>query len=234
MRNKVIEVKDLRKTYRVGNEDVHALGGVTLDIEEKDYAVILGTSGSGKSTFMHLLGFMDKPTSGKMFFDGVDVSNINAVKRAWYRANKIGFVFQAFNLLPRLSVLRNVMLPLAYSGKRVPNGEELALEALKKVNMDHRADHIPNQLSGGERQRVAIARALVNKPRIIFADEPTGNLDTRNVKRAMQLFEDLHESGLTIVMVTHDLSVADYAHRVIRMSDGHVIEDYKNEKRLLK
>lgn len=226
----IMQTKTLRKIYRLGNEDVHALKGVDLTICENDYAVILGASGSGKSTLMHILGFMDTPTDGEIIFDGADVSRISANKRAWYRSNRIGFVFQTFNLLPRLSVLKNVMLPFSYSREKIPNQEEMAREALERVGMLHRQNHIPNQLSGGERQRVAIARALVNRPRVIFADEPTGALDVKNVKKVLALFDELVAQGQTIVMVTHDLDVAKSAHRVIRMSDGMIIEDSLTEK----
>lgn len=226
----IMQTKTLRKIYRLGNEDVHALKGVDITICENDYAVILGASGSGKSTLMHILGFMDTPTDGEIVFDGADVSRISANKRAWYRSNRIGFVFQTFNLLPRLSVLKNVMLPFSYSREKIPNQEEMAREALERVGMLHRQNHIPNQLSGGERQRVAIARALVNRPRVIFADEPTGALDVKNVKKVLALFDELVAQGQTIVMVTHDLDVAKSAHRVIRMSDGMIIEDALTEK----
>lgn len=226
----IMQTKTLRKIYRLGNEDVHALKGVDITICENDYAVILGASGSGKSTLMHILGFMDTPTDGEIVFDGADVSRISANKRAWYRSNRIGFVFQTFNLLPRLSVLKNVMLPFSYSREKIPNQDEMAREALERVGMLHRQNHIPNQLSGGERQRVAIARALVNRPRVIFADEPTGALDVKNVKKVLALFDELVAQGQTIVMVTHDLDVAKSAHRVIRMSDGMIIEDALTEK----
>ena len=192
--------------------------------------MILGASGSGKSTLMHILGFMDAPTSGEIIFDGADVSSISANKRAWYRSNRIGFVFQTFNLLPRLSVIKNVMLPFSYSREKISNPEEMARDALERVGMLHRQNHIPNQLSGGERQRVAIARALVNRPRVIFADEPTGALDVKNVKKVLALFDDLVAQGQTIVMVTHDLDVAKSARRLIRMSDGMIIEDALTEK----
>ncbi len=230
----VIETQKLRKIYRLGEEDVQALMGVDLKILQYDYAVILGASGSGKSTLMHILGFMDTPTDGKILFDGVDVSRISANKRAWYRSNRIGFVFQTFNLLPRLSVVKNVLLPFSYSRTNVKDQNERAMEALRKVGMLHRANHVPNQLSGGERQRVAIARALVNSPRVIFADEPTGNLDVKNVRIVLDLFDELVDTGQTIVMVTHDMDVAKSARRIIRMNDGNVVEDYKVEKGVIR
>ena len=224
----LIELQQLRKTYQMGEENVHALDGVTLNIEECQFVSILGPSGSGKSTLMHMLGFMDKPTGGRMLFDGDDVTDINVIRRAWYRANRIGFVFQAFNLLPRLSVVDNVLLPVTYS--RLPENREgaaqRALEALERVGLSHRAKHLPSQLSGGERQRVAIARALINRPRLILADEPTGNLDSKNVDRILSLFGELKKEGQTIIMVTHDLYVSSYAERVISMRDGKVERDF--------
>lgn len=224
----LIELQQLRKTYQMGEESVQALDGVTLNIEECQFVSILGPSGSGKSTLMHMLGFMDKPTGGRMLFDGDDVTDINVVRRAWYRANRIGFVFQAFNLLPRLSVVDNVLLPVTYS--RLPENREgagqRALEALERVGLSHRAKHLPGQLSGGERQRVAIARALINRPRLILADEPTGNLDSKNVDRILSLFGELKNEGQTIIMVTHDLYVSSYAERVISMRDGKVERDF--------
>ena len=223
----LIELKDLRKTYLMGEESVRALDGVSLEIPERQFAAILGPSGSGKSTLMHMLGFMDSPSDGAMRFDGDDVTHIGARRRAWYRANRIGFVFQAFNLLPRLSVLDNVLLPVSYS--RLPenkhNARARALEALERVGLSQRAKHIPGQLSGGERQRVAIARALINRPRLILADEPTGNLDSKNVDRILSLFGELKHEGQTIIMVTHDLYVASFAERVIAMRDGKVERD---------
>ncbi len=221
----LIELKDVRKTYQVGDEEVHALDGVDLTFGPAEFVAILGPSGSGKSTLMHVLGFMDMPTSGRVVFEDVDVSDITPSRRAWYRANRIGFVFQAFNLLPRLSVTDNVLLPLSYSRQIVTDGPERALRALRRVGLEHRARHSPTQLSGGERQRVAIARALINKPAIILADEPTGNLDSKNVSRIMDLFVELRREGQTIILVTHDLNVAHYADRVISMLDGRVQED---------
>lgn len=221
----LIALHDIRKTYRMGEEVVHALDGVDLTINQGDFAAIVGSSGSGKSTLMHLLGFMDRPTSGKLFFDGVDVSRLSSGRRAWYRSNRIGFVFQAFNLLPRLSVMENVLLPVYYSRKSDPGSQPRAMKALERVGMTHRAKHAPSQLSGGERQRVAIARSLINQPRIILADEPTGNLDSRNVERIMELFQELRNEGQTVVLVTHDLGVAAYANRLITMRDGNILED---------
>ncbi len=221
--HRLIELHDVRKTYRVGDEDVHALAGVDLAIASGEFVAVVGPSGSGKSTLMHLLGFMDRPTSGRMVFDGQDVSNLSTSAQATHRARKLGFVFQAFNLLPRLSVLENVLLPLTYAQGRDGAGKRRATEVLERVGLTHRSRHRPNQLSGGERQRVAIARALVNQPRLLLADEPTGNLDGENVDRLLQLFQELHAEGQTIVLVTHDTNVAATAKRQIRMKNGRVI-----------
>lgn len=215
----LIELTDIRKHYLMGDETVRALDGVSLQIEAGAYAAILGPSGSGKSTLMHLLGFMDFPTSGQMLFDSEDVTQLSARRRAWYRANRIGFVFQTFNLLPRLTVIENVRLPLDYAREK-KDAVERAKEALERVDMGHRIDHRPGQLSGGERQRVAIARALVNRPKLILADEPTGNLDQKNVKRVMDLFDQLVDEGQTLILVTHDLEVAEHARTIIRVRDG--------------
>ncbi len=229
----LIELHELRKTYHMGEEVVHALDGVSLEIPERQFVSILGPSGSGKSTLMHMLGFMDQPTGGRMVFDGADVTDIGVTRRAWYRANRIGFVFQAFNLLPRLTVLDNVLLPVTYS--RLPENKEGAhergAEALARVGLSNRAKHLPSQLSGGERQRVAIARALINRPRLILADEPTGNLDSKNVDRILSLFGELKNEGQTIIMVTHDLHVSSYSERVISMRDGRVEKDFMQTPR---
>ena len=223
----VFALSQLRRTYQVGDELVHALDGVDLTIEDREFLAVIGTSGSGKSTLMHLLGFMDSPTSGAMVFEGQDVSSISRGVRAQLRATRIGFVFQSFNLLPRLTVLDNVLLPLIYSRSTVGNKKEQAMQALERVGMEHRFSHRPSQLSGGERQRVAIARSLINQPRLILADEPTGNLDSKNRGRIMELFTSLMEQGITLAMVTHDDEVAAYARRHIRMEDGRIIEDSK-------
>ncbi|MFW2479019.1 MAG: ABC transporter ATP-binding protein [Lentimonas sp.] len=221
----IFKLTDLRRTYTVGSEKVHALDGVDLTITDREFIAVIGTSGSGKSTLMHMLGFMDSPTAGRMEFEGKDVTGINGSGRARLRANRIGFVFQSFNLLPRLSVLDNVLLPLNYGQNRLSNKRELAMNALERVGMAHRSSHTPNQLSGGERQRVAIARSLINSPRLILADEPTGNLDTKNRGRIMELFASLMDEGITLALVTHDDAVASYASRQIRMEDGKVVED---------
>ena len=222
---KIFELSALRRYYRVGDELVHALAGVDLTISDREFIAVIGSSGSGKSTLMHMLGFMDSPTSGKMLFEGRDVSAIDREERSRLRATSIGFVFQAFNLLPKLTVLDNVVLPLTYSRKSVKNKTELAIKALERVGMEHRATHTPSQLSGGERQRVAIARSLINEPRLILADEPTGNLDRKNRMSIMDLFTSLMDEGITLVLVTHDDEVATYAKRRILMQDGIVVED---------
>lgn len=221
----VFELQDIRRTYQVGSELVHAIDGLDLQIKDREFISVIGTSGSGKSTLMHTLGFMDSPTSGQMSFEGEDVSNIGRGTRARLRSTRIGFVFQSYNLLPKLSVLDNVLLPLIYGRQNSTNKRELGYSVLKRVGMEHRACHRPSQLSGGERQRVAIARSLVNKPRLILADEPTGNLDTKNRARIMDLFGSLLDEGITLALVTHDDVVAQYAQRRIRMQDGKIVED---------
>ena len=223
----IFKLSDLRRTYTVGSEQVHALDGVDLRIAAGEFIALVGSSGSGKSTLMHLLGFMDSPSGGRMEFEGRDVTRIDAAQRAQLRASRIGFVFQSFNLLSRLSVLDNVLLPLSYGRQRVANKAARGRAALERVGMGHRSAHKPSQLSGGERQRVAIARALIHQPRLILADEPTGNLDRHNRGRVMQLFSSLLEEGITLALVTHDSEVAAYARRRIRMQDGKIVEDSK-------
>ena len=227
----LIAIRGLRKTYRMGDENVHALDGVDLDFQKGEFVAILGPSGSGKSTLMHILGFMDTPSEGSIVFDGEEVARLDPDRRAWYRSHRVGFVFQAFNLLPRLTVVENVALPLLYRDNSDP-AANLAAERMRhsdivavRVGMSHRLDHRPTQLSGGERQRVAVARAIVGTPSIIFADEPTGNLDVKNVDRVLDLLGSLIKEGITVVLVTHDLSVAERAHRVISMRAGLVQED---------
>ena len=226
---RLLELNQIVKAYPMGGEIVRALDGVDLTIHQGDYIAILGPSGSGKSTLMHLLGFMDRPTEGTMHFDGKDVSSISSSERAWYRANRLGFVFQSFNLLPRLSVVDNVLLPTSYSRSGKSMTKKDALRALERVGLQHRGEHRPVQLSGGERQRVAIARALINQPKVILADEPTGNLDSENVAAHDCAFEELVDEGQTFVMVTHDLEVASHARRVIHMLDGKVRKETSDE-----
>jgi putative ABC transport system ATP-binding protein len=221
----VFKLSGIRRTYKVGSEWVHALDGVDLEIKDREFIAVIGTSGSGKSTLMHTLGFMDSPTEGQMAFEGSDVSSISRSTRAALRATRIGFVFQSFNLLPKLSVLENVLLPLTYSRQKVKDKRALGMSVLERVSMEHRATHRPSQLSGGERQRVAIARSLINQPRLILADEPTGNLDTKNRGKILELFASLLDEGITLALVTHDVDVAEYAERRIRMQDGKIVED---------
>jgi putative ABC transport system ATP-binding protein len=219
-------IRGLHKAYVMGDETVHALDGVDLSFDRGEYIAILGPSGSGKSTLMHILGFMDTPTKGSILFEGEEVSNLSPDRRAWYRSNRVGFVFQSFNLLPRLNVLENVALPLLYREDYTEDArEEAAKVALERVGMSHRLTHRPTQLSGGERQRVAIARAIVARPAIVFADEPTGNLDVKNIDRILDLLGSLLAEGITVVLVTHDLAVAAKAKRVISMRAGKVQED---------
>ncbi len=222
MKPPVFQLIDVCKTYQMGESVVRALDHASVSIDEGEFSAIIGPSGSGKSTLMHIMGFMDQPTSGQLLFDGEDMSRLRTNARARVRNEKIGFVFQAFNLLPRLTVLENTALPLHYG--RCPRGEakKRAHAALELVGLGDRAGHSPNQLSGGQRQRVAIARALINEPRLILADEPTGNLDSENALLIMDVIDKLHADGRTIVLVTHDPKVASRAARQIRVEDGKV------------
>ncbi|MGH1432887.1 MAG: ABC transporter ATP-binding protein [Lewinella sp.] len=225
----VISTKDLRKTYDMGTTKVHALRGVDVEISVNDYVALMGPSGSGKSTLMNLLGCLDTPSEGDYFLDDINVSTMTDGELAEVRNRKIGFVFQTFNLLPRLSALDNVALPLVYSGWSKADREARAQEVLTEVGLGDRVDHKPNELSGGQRQRVAIARALVNNPSIILADEPTGNLDTKTSIEIMKIFENIHSKGNTVILVTHEPDIAEHAHRIIRLRDGEVESDIKNE-----
>jgi len=226
----IIAVKELRKTYVMGVEKIHALKNVSVDIRKNEYVALMGPSGSGKSTLMNLLGCLDTPSSGNYFLNDIDVSEMTDGELAEVRNKEIGFVFQTFNLLPRLSSLDNVALPLVYAGLGKRARMEKAEKALNAVGLGDRVHHKPNELSGGQRQRVAIARALVNDPAIILADEPTGNLDTKTSVEIMEIFERLHEQGNTIILVTHEPDIAEHAHRIIRLRDGLVELDEKNEK----
>lgn len=221
----VVVAKDLRRVYQVGDEEVHALRGVDLRIERGEYLAVVGPSGSGKSTLMHIIGCLDSPTSGSVAIDGDEVAKLGQARLARIRNERIGFVFQAFNLLPRLSILENVALPLMYA--RMPRKERLerASEALAAVELDNRLRHRPNQLSGGQRQRAAIARALVNQPSLLLADEPTGALDTKTGDTVLAMFESIAKRGTTIVVVTHDPEVAERCARVVRIRDGLVESD---------
>ena len=226
---KVISTSEISKTYVMGAEEVKALKSVSIDIDRGEYVAFMGPSGSGKSTLMNIIGCLDTPTAGSYILSGNDVSDLTENELAEIRNKEIGFVFQTFNLLPRASSLENVALPLVYAGYSKSDREDMAYESLKGVGLDERAYHKPNELSGGQRQRVAIARALVNNPSIILADEPTGNLDSKTSYSIMDLFQQLHDKGNTIIMVTHEEDIAEYAHRIIRLRDGLVESDIRNE-----
>ncbi len=228
----VIEVRNLRKTYQVGDIEVHALRKVDFTIESGEFTAIMGASGSGKSTLMNMLGCLDQPTAGEYLLDGVNVSTLTPDQRADIRNQKIGFVFQGFNLLSRTTALENVELPLVYDRhQRIKNAHTAAKEALERVGLAERMNHVPSQLSGGQQQRVAIARALVNKPSILLADEPTGNLDSKTSMDIFSLFQQLNNEGLTIVMVTHERDFASYAKRILEMRDGVLYKDTIIQKR---
>src|ERR1041384_7035590 len=223
----LLETRDLWKTYVMGTEEIHALRGVSIQIERGEYVAIMGPSGSGKSTLMNLIGCLDTPSKGSYLLNDKQVSEMNDNELARIRNQEIGFVFQTFNLLPRASALQNVELPLVYAGIPARDRQKLAKSALDRVELTSRMTHKPNELSGGQRQRVAIARALVNKPSILLADEPTGNLDSKTGNEIMALFAKLHEAGNTIVLVTHEADVAAYARRVIHLRDGQVEKDIR-------
>jgi putative ABC transport system ATP-binding protein len=230
----IIAVKHLVKIYKMGDIEVHALRGINLDIEQGEFAAIMGASGSGKSTFMNILGCLDIPTSGEYLLDGVDVARLDKDELARLRNKKLGFVFQAFNLLPRTTALENVELPLLYSNNHSSTQRrEKAMEALAAVGLADRAGHYSNQLSGGQQQRVAIARSLVNDPVVILADEPTGNLDTRTSVEVIEIFQKLNEKGITVVLVTHETDIAQFATRNIVFRDGKVSKMIQVENRKL-
>ncbi|MDP8226292.1 MAG: ABC transporter ATP-binding protein [Candidatus Celaenobacter polaris] len=221
--NLVIQIENITKIYQMGKVKVPALAGIDLSIEKNTYTAIMGPSGSGKSTLLHILGCLDTPTEGVYYLDNEKVSDFNYNKLAEVRNNKIGFVFQVFNLLPNMNVLENVELPLMYAGVHKKERKQRASEVLERVGLDHRLKHKPQELSGGERQRTAIARALANNPSIILADEPTGNLDSTSGCSIMKIFSDLYEQGHTIIVVTHDSNIAKMTQRVITLSDGKVV-----------
>lgn len=224
----IIRLEDIYKIYRVGNQEVRALDGVSLSVFKNEYVAIMGPSGSGKSTLMNILGCLDSPDSGKYVLNGVDVSQMEDGELADVRNREIGFVFQSFNLLPRYNALENVALPMVYAGIPAKERMERAAAALESVALGERMDHRPNELSGGQKQRVALARALINNPSIILADEPTGNLDTHTSIEIMRLFDEIYSNGNTVIVVTHEEDIAAYAHRIIRLRDGRVESDTKN------
>jgi putative ABC transport system ATP-binding protein len=225
----LIQVQDLVKVYSLGEVEVQALRGVSLSVERGEFAAIMGASGSGKSTFMNILGFLDQPTSGQYLLDGINGERLSRDELAGIRNQKIGFVFQGFNLLSRTSAVENVELPLIYAGTPTSKRKEMARNALSQVGLEGRSHHHPSQLSGGEQQRVAIARALVNQPSILLADEPTGNLDSKTSEEIMGIFQRLNrEMGITIIMITHEPDIASFAKRDIHFRDGRIVDDHEN------
>ncbi|MFT3901688.1 MAG: ABC transporter ATP-binding protein [Niabella sp.] len=233
MSKTIIEIKDLRREFSMGDEVVRALRGIDLSINEGEFVTIMGTSGSGKSTLLNILGCLDQPSSGSYLLDGVPVKQLTKNQLAEIRNHKIGFIFQSYNLLARTSALENVELPLLYNPKvSAAERKERAVAALKQVGLETRIHHMPNQLSGGQQQRVAIARSLVNNPVILLADEATGNLDTRTSYEVMSLFQELNDKGITIGFVTHETDIARFSKRTVILKDGHIIKDYMVENRL--
>ncbi len=225
----LVEVKDMYKIYNPGENEVRALDGINLTVERGEFLAIVGQSGSGKSTFMNMIGLLDIPTSGTYLLDGIDVSSMSDDELSEIRNKEIGFIFQGFNLIPSLSAVENVELPLVYRGMKKEERHKLALEALERVGLSHRLDHLPKQMSGGQQQRVAIARAVAARPPVILADEPTGNLDSHSGVEVMKILHELHEEGRTIILITHDNDIAAEAQRVIRIQDGQIVADYLNE-----
>jgi putative ABC transport system ATP-binding protein len=225
----VIDIKNIARHFTVGNEVIKALKTIDLSIEKNEFVALMGQSGSGKSTLMNILGCLDTPTKGSYFLANNNVSRLNDNSLAEIRNKEIGFVFQSFNLLPKSTSLENVMLPLIYAGYNSDQREKMALDALEKVSLSDRVTHRPNELSGGQRQRVAVARALVNNPSIILADEPTGNLDSATSVEIMALFQEIHKNGNTVIIVTHEDEIAQYAHRIVRLKDGEIESDTINK-----
>lgn len=221
----LIELQDITKYYEMGSQTVKALDGITIDVNQNDYLAFIGSSGSGKSTMLNILGCLDKPTLGQYFLNGKNVEALDQNQLSEIRNLEIGFIFQSFNLLPRASALGNVMQPLIYRNINLRTRKKMATEALARVGLADRVGHLPNQLSGGQRQRVAIARALVTSPSILLADEPTGNLDSRTTVEIMQLFDELHKEGQTLIVVTHEDEIAQHCHRVVEMKDGKIFSD---------
>jgi len=226
----IIKLKDIARKYTIGKETIHALKSVSLSINKNEYVALMGPSGSGKSTLMNILGCLDTPSSGEYILNNIAVAGMLDNDLAEVRNKEIGFVFQTFNLLPKATALENVALPLVYAGIPKAERDKLALEALEHVGLGNRITHKPNELSGGQRQRVAVARALVNKPAIILADEPTGNLDSKTSIEIMGLFEEIHKNGNTIILVTHEEDIAKHAHRIVRLKDGLVESDQLNQE----
>jgi putative ABC transport system ATP-binding protein len=228
----VVSLEAISKTYSMGQEalEVHALREVSLDLAPSESVAIMGASGSGKSTALNIIGTLDRPTSGRYLLDGEPVESLEEEELAALRNQKIGFVFQSFHLLPRLTALANVELPMVYAGVRQRERRERARAALARVGLDGRADHLPSQLSGGQQQRVAIARAIVNDPMLLLADEPTGALDSATTRQVMELFGSLHEQGITVVLVTHDPAIAEYAQRIVRFADGKIVDDRRTTR----
>ena len=224
----LIHIENMKKIYNPGENEVRALDGIDLDIEKGDLVAIVGHSGSGKSTLMNMLGCLDTPTSGKYVLDGQDVASMTDNQLADVRNKEIGFIFQGFNLISNLDAVENVELPLVYRGVSKNERKQLAMEALKSVGLEDRMKHKPNEMSGGQQQRVAVARAVAAKPPIILADEPTGNLDTKSTQEIMEILKELHRSGRTVIIITHDEEIASQAHRVVRILDGRIEEDYCN------
>ena len=229
---KIIETQNISKRYVMGEEVIDALKNINISVNKGEYVAFMGPSGSGKSTLMNIVGCLDTPSTGKYILNGQDVSEMSENELAAVRNKEIGFVFQTFNLLPRQSALENVALPLIYAGYSKARRTEIAMETLRGVGLDNRALHKPNELSGGQRQRVAVARALVNEPSILLADEPTGNLDSKTSVEVMELFGKIHAGGNTVILVTHEEDIAQYAHRVVRLRDGNVETDTLNQKHI--